>query len=367
MVPTIGDDLPGRDRLAAIREPVEHAIRIARAQDRDAHGRRRAERAAVAYQRALGNVFDRQNFGLPGERRLHVQDLRGPRAARRARRNRTTRAPPAPCCAMHPCAHSRSHWSQDVCTQSTPMPASRTAARHAWNRANCWSVCGEVKSAAEAKWVIRPSRRACRKPASAATISCRLRACAQPPHAAVDLQMKGQRPPGAPSHTIQLRDVVERMRGRRQIVLHHRFPLLRQEPGHHQDARRDPRRAQSHAFVHRTDRQPFRTLADERARNRQRAVPVSVGLHHRHHLHARTHGRADIAVVACDAIERDQHVGAIGRRHVCFLGGAANLGRSRLSGGQSRLKAGCGQNCPPHYFIIDRNRSSYAVATASQQ
>jgi iron(III)-enterobactin esterase len=27
---------------------------------------------------------------------------------------------------------------------------------------------------------------------------------------------------------------------------------------------------------------------------------------------------------------------------------AANLGRSRLLGGQSRLKAGCGQNCPPH-------------------
>ena len=26
----------------------------------------------------------------------------------------------------------------------------------------------------------------------------------------------------------------------------------------------------------------------------------------------------------------------------------ANLGRSRLLGGQSRLKAGCGQNCPPH-------------------
>ena len=27
--------------------------------------------------------------------------------------------------------------------------------------------------------------------------------------------------------------------------------------------------------------------------------------------------------------------------------GAANLGRSRLLGGQSRLKAGCGQDCPP--------------------
>jgi hypothetical protein len=30
-------------------------------------------------------------------------------------------------------------------------------------------------------------------------------------------------------------------------------------------------------------------------------------------------------------------------------GGAANLGRSRpFLGGQSRLKAGCGQYCPPH-------------------
>ena len=33
------------------------------------------------------------------------------------------------------------------------------------------------------------------------------------------------------------------------------------------------------------------------------------------------------------------------RRQIC---GAANLGRSRLLGGQSRLKAGCGHNCPPH-------------------
>jgi len=31
-----------------------------------------------------------------------------------------------------------------------------------------------------------------------------------------------------------------------------------------------------------------------------------------------------------------------------LLCGAANLGRSRLLGGQGRLKAGCGQNCPPH-------------------
>ena len=32
----------------------------------------------------------------------------------------------------------------------------------------------------------------------------------------------------------------------------------------------------------------------------------------------------------------------------CAQSGAANLGRSRLLGGQSRLKAGCGQNCPPY-------------------
>jgi hypothetical protein len=31
--------------------------------------------------------------------------------------------------------------------------------------------------------------------------------------------------------------------------------------------------------------------------------------------------------------------------------GAANLGRSRLLGGQSRLKAGCGQDCPPHKSV----------------
>jgi len=33
---------------------------------------------------------------------------------------------------------------------------------------------------------------------------------------------------------------------------------------------------------------------------------------------------------------------------LCTNCGAANHGRSRLLGGQGRLKAGCGQNCPPH-------------------
>jgi hypothetical protein len=143
----------------------------------------------------------------------------------------------------------------------------------------------------------------------------RLCARAQPSHAAIDLQMKRQRPRGAFGHAIQLRDVFQRMRRGREIVLHQRFALLRQKSGHYQDARRNPRRAQRHAFVHRADRQPFRAFADEGARNRQRAVPVSVGLHHRHHLDARTHGRADIAVVARDPVERNQHVGTIGRRH----------------------------------------------------
>jgi hypothetical protein len=34
---------------------------------------------------------------------------------------------------------------------------------------------------------------------------------------------------------------------------------------------------------------------------------------------------------------------------------AANLGRSRLLGGQSRLKAGCGQNCPPSTNHTDQH------------
>jgi hypothetical protein len=38
---------------------------------------------------------------------------------------------------------------------------------------------------------------------------------------------------------------------------------------------------------------------------------------------------------------------------------AANLGRSRLLGGQSRLKAGCGQNCPPHKTRLTHHRSAF--------
>ena len=69
--------------LAAIRKPVENAIRIACAQDGDAHRGRGAERAAVAHQRAFGNIFDGENLGLPGEGRLDIQNLPRPRAARR--------------------------------------------------------------------------------------------------------------------------------------------------------------------------------------------------------------------------------------------------------------------------------------------
>ena len=46
----------GRDHLAAVREPVKHTIRIARAQNRDAHGARRAKRAAVAHQRVPSGI-----------------------------------------------------------------------------------------------------------------------------------------------------------------------------------------------------------------------------------------------------------------------------------------------------------------------
>jgi len=40
---------------------------------------------------------------------------------------------------------------------------------------------------------------------------------------------------------------------------------------------------------------------------------------------------------------------------------AANLGRSRLLGGQGRLKSGCGQNCPP-----SKIRTARAATAAAQ-
>jgi len=40
--------------------------------------------------------------------------------------------------------------------------------------------------------------------------------------------------------------------------------------------------------------------------------------------------------------------------------GAANLGRRRLLGGQSRPKAGCGQNCPPHKTQFGRFLAAFA-------
>ncbi len=52
---------------------MENAVGIAGAEDADAHGARRAERAAIAHQRAFGNLLDGEHLRLPGERRLHFE------------------------------------------------------------------------------------------------------------------------------------------------------------------------------------------------------------------------------------------------------------------------------------------------------
>jgi hypothetical protein len=56
---------------------------------------------------------------------------------------------------------------------------------------------------------------------------------------------------------------------------------------------------------------------------------------------------------------RERSQADFGSGSVWFCG-AANRGRSRLLGGQSRLKAGCGQNCPPHKTKLARCTSDAA-------
>src|SRR3954447_22039619 len=76
-------ELTGRDDFAAIGKPVEHAVRITCAYDADAHGARGAEGSAVTHERALRDLFHRQDTRLPGKCGRHPELRSGSVAASR--------------------------------------------------------------------------------------------------------------------------------------------------------------------------------------------------------------------------------------------------------------------------------------------
>ncbi len=119
----------------------------------------------------------------------------------------------------------------------------------------------------------------------------------QPSHAAVDFQMIVARDAPCRRQPIPLRDIGQRMDHRRQVVVQKAGSFGRQKIRHHQNARRDAAVPQDGSFLYVAHRQPARPGGLQRARNLHRSVPVSVGLHHRHHFHLRPHHLANRAEV----------------------------------------------------------------------
>ena len=108
------------------------------------------------------------------------------------------------------------------------------------------------------------------------------------------------------------------MHGRREIVLHQRRPFKRQEPAHHQNARRSHAGgAKSCAFIHRTHRQPPRAFGDQNPRYFDGAVAVRIGLHYTQNVYSGADHRADVAIIARDLPARHQHEGTKWSGH-CF-------------------------------------------------
>ena len=70
--------------------------------------------------------------------------------------------------------------------------------------------------------------------------------------------------------------------------------------------------AQDSAFFHIAHGQPPGSSGCEGARDFDCSVPVSVGLHHRHHFHVGPHDIADRAKIFGDLFQRDFNPGSIG-------------------------------------------------------
>ena len=166
----------------------------------------------------------------------------------------------------------------------------------------------------------------------------RRRARAQAAHPGIDLEVIAHRLSGRRGEPVEIAHLRERVHGRRQIVLHQRRLFERQEPAHHQNARRGHAGgAQGRAFIHRTHRQPARAFRGQNPRDFDGAVAVCIGLHHAQDVHSRPNHRADVAIIARDLAARHQHERTKWSRH-CFHSSGRACNRSSGGDGWDRGK-----------------------------
>ncbi len=304
------------DHAAAVREAVEDAVRVARPDHRDAHGPRRAERSAVAYQGALGNFFDFQHPRFPGERRLHV-DHRLRRAAP-GRREIPVDGVPGPHHVVPgfpppiPDGVGAGHVDQ-IRTHAGALERGQQLVKR--GRLPLGLLRGVVRGRREVRH--QPFEAGMPGGADGIGDRARTRQRSQPVHAAVDLEVVTERLAGGERQCIQLTDLAEFVHRGGELIFRQRLALVRQKAGHHQDAGANAVRAQRDALVHRADAEPARALGHQHARNFHGAVAVGVGLHHPERFYAGADRRAHAAVVAGNLIARNDHVGTKKRRGHC--------------------------------------------------
>ncbi len=124
------------------------------------------------------------------------------------------------------------------------------------------------------------------------------RACAEPAHSRIDLQVVGDAD-GA--------QIFERRDYRCQLKRRQRRAHLGQEIGHDEDSRAEAGLAQRDALFHARHGQPLGALRFERPGDLDRAVTVSVSLHHRHEVHRIADQRPNGAVIGANLGERNLH------------------------------------------------------------
>ena len=128
-------------------------------------------------------------------------------------------------------------------------------------------------------------------------------------HPGVELQVDGEDDPPRPGEGAERGEHLERVEVRGQAEPDEVGELPRTDPPHHEDLRRDPGPSQLHPFLHDGDGEAVRSLPLEPGGHRGRAVPVAVGLHHRHHLAAIRKTAADRREVPGQRVQVDDGAG----------------------------------------------------------
>ena len=108
---------------------------------------------------------------------------------------------------------------------------------------------------------------------------------------------------------------------RSETIFRQRVGLEGEESAHHQDSRiANATLPQMDTFFDRTDGQPAGPFRHHDARYFDCPVPVGIGLYDGRGFDTRPYNLADVSVILCDLLPRNQNVGAIRSGHYSYCG-----------------------------------------------